>query len=548
MQLYILIVAVIIMICLAVSKFTSKIGVPVLLAFIFLGMLFGCDGIFKIQFDDFSFAESICSVSLIFIMFYGGFGTNWKKAKTVAVKSVLLSSLGVVLTAGITGLFCCFVLHFDLLESLLIGAVISSTDAASVFSILRSKRLNLKYNTASLLEVESGSNDPCSYMMTVIILTLMSGKTSPTEIIYMIFAQIVFGAAVGVGVALAAYFMLNRMNLSKNGVESILVFSMALASYSASSLIGGNGYLSVYITGIILGNMEIPNKQSLVHFFDGITGLMQILIFFLLGLVSFPSQMVSVILPALAIALFLTFVARPLSVLAILTPFKCPINQQLLVSWSGLRGAASIVFAIMAVVSPAYIKNDVFHVVFFIVLFSISIQGTLIPFVAKRLHMIDNKNDVMKTFNDYTKEVPVQFIKLPINEKHPWANKKVSNIRFLPNTILALIIRDDKQIVPRGDTILLAGDIAVLSGPSMEKKFTGHLTEIDIDADNEWIGMSLSEIDLDSDKLVTLIKRGNRIVIPSGKTIIKENDVLIINKTQKIHGSSNLTFPLKHNK
>lgn len=533
MQLYILIVAVIIMVCLAVSKFTSKIGMPVLLAFIFLGMLFGCDGIFRIQFDDFSFAETICSVSLIFIMFYGGFGTNWKKAKTVAVKSVLLSSLGVVLTAGITGLFCYFVLDFDLLESLLIGAVISSTDAASVFSILRSKRLNLKYNTASLLEVESGSNDPCSYMMTVIILTLMNGKTSPAEIIYMIFAQIVFGAAVGVGVAFAAYFMLNRMNLNKNGVESILVFSMALASYSASSLIGGNGYLSVYITGIILGNMEIPNKQSLVHFFDGITGLMQILIFFLLGLVSFPSQMISIILPALAIALFLTFVARPLSVFAILTPFKCPINQQLLVSWSGLRGAASIVFAITAVVSPAYIKNDVFHVVFFIVLFSISIQGTLIPFVAKRLNMIDNKSDVMKTFNDYTKEVPVQFIKLPINEKHPWVNKKVCNIRFLPSTILALIIRDDKQIVPRGNTTLLAGDIAVLSGPSLEKKFTGHLTEIDIDADNEWIGMSLSEIDLDSDKLVTLIKRGNRIVIPSGKTVIKENDVLIINKTQK---------------
>lgn len=533
MQFFILIAAVIIIICLAVSKFTSKIGVPVLLAFIFLGMLFGCDGIFRIQFDDFSFAETICSVSLIFIMFYGGFGTNWKKAKAVAAKSVLLSSLGVILTAGITGLFCYFALRFDLLESMLIGAVVSSTDAASVFSILRSKRLNLKYNTASLLEVESGSNDPCAYMMTIIILTLMSGKTSPSEIIYMIFAQIVFGGAIGIGSAFAAYFMLKRLNLNKNGVESILVFSMALVSYSASSLIGGNGYLSVYITGIILGNMEIPNKQSLVHFFDGITGLMQILIFFLLGLTAFPSQMVSIILPALAIALFLTFIARPLAVFAILTPFKCPVNQQILVSWSGLRGAASIVFAIMAVVSPAYIKNDVFHVVFFIVLFSISIQGTLIPFVAKRLDMIDNKNDVMKTFNDYTKEVPVQFIKLPINEKHPWTNKKVSNIRFLPNTILALIIRDDKQIVPRGDTTVLAGDIAVLSGPSLEKKFTGHLTEIDIDADNEWIGMSLSEIDLDSDKLVTLIKRGNRIVIPSGKTVIKENDVLIINKADR---------------
>lgn len=533
MALYILIAAVIIIICLTVSKFSSKIGVPVLLAFIFLGMLFGCDGIFKIQFDDFSFAETICSVSLIFIMFYGGFGTNWKKAKKVAAKSVLLSTLGVVLTAGITGLFCCFVLKFDLLESMLIGAVISSTDAASVFSILRSKRLNLKYNTASLLEVESGSNDPCAYMMTVIILTLMSGKTSGIEILYMIFAQVVFGAAIGVATAFLAYFMLKRMNFGTNGFESILVFAMALVSYSLSSVIGGNGYLAVYITGIILGNMEIPNKKSLVHFFDGVTGLMQILIFFLLGLVAFPSQMLPIILPALAIALFLTFVARPLSVFAILTPFRCPIKQQLLVSWSGLRGAASIVFAIMAVVSPAYLKNDVFHVVFFIVLFSISIQGTLIPFVAKHLDMIDNRSDVMKTFNDYTKEVPVQFIKLPIDKKHPWANRKVCNIHFLPNTILALIIREDKQIVPRGNTTLLAGDIAVLSGPSLEKKFTGHLTEIEIDSDSEWIGMALSEIDLDSDKLVTLIKRGKRIVIPSGKTVVKENDVLIINKTQR---------------
>lgn len=532
MSLYILVAAVIIIICLTVSKFSSKIGVPVLLAFIFLGMLFGCDGIFKIQFDNFSFAETICSVSLIFIMFYGGFGTNWKKAKKVAVKSVLLSTLGVILTAGITGLFCHFVLKFDLLESLLIGAVISSTDAASVFSILRSKRLNLKYNTASLLEVESGSNDPCSYMLTVIILTLMSGKTSGVEIIYMIFAQIVFGIAVGVATAFAASFMLNRFNLGTKGFESILVFSMALVSYSAASVIGGNGYLSVYITGVILGNREIPNKKPLVHFFDGITGLMQILIFFLLGLVSFPSQMFSIILPALAIALFLTFVARPLSVFAILSPFRCPINQQLLVSWSGLRGAASIVFAIIAVVSPAYLKNDVFHVVFFIVLFSISIQGTLIPFVAKKLNMIDDKSDVMKTFNDYTKEVPVQFIKLPINGKHPWVNKKIRNIRFLPNTILALIIREDKQLVPRGNTTLHEGDIAVLSGPSLEKKFTGHLTEVEIDADNEWIGMALSEIDIDSEKLVILIKRDNRIVIPSGKTVVKENDVLIINKTQ----------------
>lgn len=145
--------------------------------------------------------------------------------------------------------------------------------------------------------------------------------------------------------------------------------------------------------------------------------------------------------------------------------------------------------------------------------------------------MIDNKSDVMKTFNDYTKEVPVQFIKLPINDKHPWVNKRVCNIRFLPNTILALIIRGDKQLVPRGNTRLTAGDIAVLSGPSLEKRFTGHLTELEIDSESEWIGMALSEIDLDSDKLVTMIKRGNRVIIPDGNSVIKENDILIINKT-----------------
>lgn len=534
MALFILIAAVIIIACLTMNKLSAKLGVPALFLFIFLGMMFGCDGIFKIEFSNFSFAEYICSAALIFIMFYGGFGTNWKRAKKVAVKSVLLSTVGVILTAGITGLFCYYALGFELLESMLIGAVISSTDAASVFSILRSKKLNLKYNTASLLEVESGSNDPCSYMLTVIILSLMSGENSGIELVYMIFAQLIFGVAVGIGIALIASFMLRRINFSANGFESIFVFAMALVSYAGASVIGGNGYLAVYITGTILGNRDIPNKKALVNFFDGITGLMQIFIFFLLGLVAFPSQMLPIILPSLAIALFLTFVARPFAVFAILSPFRCPVRQQLFVSWSGLRGAASIVFAIMAVVSPAYLQNDVFHVVFFIVLFSILIQGTLIPFVAKKLDMIDEKNDVMKTFNDYTKEIPVQFIKLPIDADHPWVNRKIRNIHFLPNTILSLVIRDEAQLVPRGNTTLLEGDIVVLSGPSLEKKFTGHLTELEVDSENEWLGLTLSEVRLDSDKLIILIKRNNRVIIPHGNTVIKENDVLIINKTQKV--------------
>ncbi len=531
MSLYLLIIAIIIFLCLLLGRLSGKIGLPTLLLFIFLGMLFGCDGIFKIQFDNFSFAENICSISLVFIMFYGGFGTSWKSAKKVASKSILLSTVGVVLTAGISALFCWLVLGFGLLESLLIGSVISSTDAASVFAVLRSKKLNLKHNTAPLLEVESGSNDPVAYMMTVIVLSLMSGGSSWLELLYLIFTQIVFGSLVGVASAILVKFIFKKGIISFSGGESILMFGAALISYAGATLIGGNGYLSTYITGIILGNSDIPNKKTLVNFFDGITGLMQILIFFLLGLMSYPSQMFDIILPALAIALFLTLVARPLSVFAILTPFKCPVKQQLLVSWAGLRGAASIVFAIMAVVSPAYLDNDVFHIVFFIVLFSITLQGTLLPVVAKKLDMIDTKGDVMKTFNDYTNEAPVQFIKLPIKAKHPWVDKKIKNIRLLPNTILALIIRDNKQIVPRGDTTILEGDIAVLSGPSLDKNFKGCLTEIEIDADNEWLGMALSEIKLSSDKLIILINRKGRVIIPHGKTVIKEDDILIINSS-----------------
>lgn len=531
MAFYILIIALVILACLSLSKVSAKLGLPTLLVFIFLGMLFGSDGIVKIPFDNYTFAEQICSVALIFIMFYGGFGTNWKQGKSVAAKAILLSSLGVVMTAGLVGVFCYYVLKFDLLESMLMGSVISSTDAASVFSVLRSKRLNMKYNTASMLEIESGSNDPCSNILTVITLSLMSGQSSGWKLTYMVFAQIVYGIIIGIAVAYAAYFVLKRMKNFADGHDSILVFAVALISYAGAAVVDGNGYLSVYITGIILGNLPIGNKKSLVHFFDGVTGLVEIVIFFLLGLLSFPSQLPSIMLPSLLIALFLTFVARPVSVFAILSPFRCPINQQMIVAWSGLRGAASIVFAIMATVSSAYMKNDVFHVVFFIVLFSILFQGSLLPFMAKRMKMIDDKSDVMKTFSDYTEEVPIQFIKQLITFEHPWVNKKIRDIELLPDVLVVLIIREHRQIIPKGNIVLMAGDTVVLSGPSLNGDALGSLTEIRIEKDNEWFGKALSEIKFGQDRLVVVIKRNNKILIPRGRTVIREDDVLIINQT-----------------
>lgn len=527
---YILLVAAVILLCLSLNKMSNKLGIPMLLAYILLGMMFGTDGILKIPFDNFTIAEQICTVSLIFIMFYGGFGTNWKQAKPVAGKAVLLSTVGVILTAVTTGAFCHFILKMDFWESMLIGSVISSTDAASVFSILRSRRLNLKNNTASMLEVESGSNDPCSYMLTVIILTIMSGELSGSSLVVMIFSQIIFGILVGVVVALAAAFILKKVNFATDGFDTIFVFSMALVSYAGSSMINGNGYLAAYIAGIILGNTPLHHKKSLVHFFDGITGLMQMLIFFLLGLLAYPSQLPKILPIALAIAVFLTFVARPVSVFAILMPFRCPVKQQLLVSWAGLRGAASIVFAIMATVSPAYTKNDLFHIVIFIVLFSISIQGTLLGLVAKKLDMIDENGNVMKTFSDYSDEMPVEFVKISIKAGHPWENRRIKDLTSLPDLLLVLILRGEERIIPNGNTVVLAGDKIVLSALSPEENLGICLTEIPIEKDSKWIGKPLSRIKLGEEKLVLVLKRNEKVVIPNGNTVIRENDVLVISQ------------------
>ena len=329
---FLLLIGIIILLCVVCNRVSQRLGIPMLLIFILLGMFFGTDGVVKIPFDDFPLAERICSAALVFIMFYGGFGTNWKQARPVAVQSVLLSTLGVVLTACLTGLFCHFVLRITFWESMLIGAVTGSTDAASVFSILRSKKLSLRHHTDSLLEVESGSNDPCSYMLTAIILSVMSGTATGGEIAYLVFAQLVYGVVSGILMALLSLWVLRRFRFATQGFDTIFVVAMVLFSYALPTVFGGNGYLSAYLFGILLGNRPLPNKKQLVHFFDGVTGLMQMLIFFLLGLLSFPSQMPAVLVPALLIALFLTFVARPAAVFLLLTPFRCPLRQQLLVA------------------------------------------------------------------------------------------------------------------------------------------------------------------------------------------------------------------------
>ncbi len=510
------------------NKISGKIGIPMLLAFIIMGMLFGTDGLLKIDFDNFQFAKQVCSVALISIIFYGGFGTRWSEAKKVAGKSLLLSSAGVLLTAFLTGFFCHLVLGFELLEGLLIGSVLSSTDAASVFSILRSKKLNLKYGTASILELESGSNDPWAYMLTIIILSVMNGNNSSGFIAYTIFAQIFFGILFGVTISVGAVFMLRYIKCETSGFDMLLVVAIALLSYAVPASVGGNGYLSAYIVGIVLGNVKIPNKKPLVNFFDGITGFSQILIFFLLGLLAFPSQMPKILIPSILIMLFLTFIARPLVVAALMKPFKSPLNQQAVIAWSGLRGATSIVFAIMATVGDAYTKNDVFHIVFCIVLISIAVQGSLLPIISRKLSMIDNNENVMRTFNDYSDETEIQFIRLNIREDSDWAGKKVRDL-VLPHEIrIVMVIREKQKIIPVGKTDILPHDILVLSAAGFYDDSTFVLSELSISQSHEWCGRAIADISMPKDTLIVMIKRNGKTLIPSGNIKIKLNDILVI--------------------
>ena len=309
MNSYLLLIGFVILLCILLRRYVEKLPVPSLLIFILIGMLFGENGIFKIPFDNYAAADTVCSTSLIFIMFYGGFGVNFKAARPAAVKAVLLSSVGVVLTAGFTGLFVHFVLGLDILESVLIGAVISSTDAASVFNILKSKKLDLKYNTASLLELESGSNDPVSYMITAVVITLISGQK--VSVPWLLFKQLIFGIGLGLIIGWLAVVILKKWMFDAEYGRTIFVFAVALIAYTLPAEIGGNGYLSVYLCGILMGNSRYPSKRYLIHFFDVVTDVVQVLIFFLLGLLVTPVDLPAVFIPALLIMAFLTIVARP---------------------------------------------------------------------------------------------------------------------------------------------------------------------------------------------------------------------------------------------
>lgn len=526
MEVALIIIAVILFTCVFLNNLSERVGVPVLLMFILFGILVGTSAPEAIN-DYGELIGDICSISLVFVMFYGGFGTRWSSVRAVIGESALLASAGVVVTAASVALFCHYALGWQWAESLLMGSVISSTDAASVFSILRTKSLGLKRNTSPILEVESGSNDPCSYMLTAICLSLLGGELSAGGVLLMLLMQIAFGIIFGLVIAKIAQLILKGRSLNNQGVKMLFIFAVALTSYALPTLFGGNGYLSTYIVGIILGNTEFSERRPLVSFFDGITSLMEILIFFLLGFMSVPERLAEAFIPALIIFFFLTLVARPFAVFSVLLPFrKYPLNQMSLISFVGLRGAASIVFAIMTLNNALNLSNDIFSIVFVIVLLSISLQGSLIPFASRRLKMVELSGGDDSTFSTLQETEEISFGRIRIDAFSPWADCRISQLNIPQELLIVSIFRDGEPIVPNGNTLLKRDDELIIGIRGYENSTNAIIKSRIIRPGSRWVGSTIREFAAEKSYLVIMIKRNGESIIPNGNTVICGNDQL----------------------
>lgn len=453
------------------GKTSYKFGIPTLILFLIIGMLAGSEGIGGIYFNNHTVAQFIGIVALNFILFSGGLETTWKSVKPILWKGVALSTIGVFITAIVVGLFIYWITDFTIYEGLLLAAIVSSTDAAAVFSILRSKNLSLKDHLRPTLELESGSNDPMAYVLTVAFLGLvMHPDEGILSIIPFFFRQMVLGGLLGFFFGKINKFVINRIRLELDGLYSVLVIALMFITFSATDAVGGNGFLAVYISAVYIGNQDLIHKKTIIKMFDGFAWLMQIVLFLTLGLLVFPSQLWPVAGIALLISLFMIFVARPLSVFISLAPFKMKLKNKLYISWVGLRGAVPIVFATYPLIAGIEKANTIFNIVFFISLSSVIIQGSTIQKIAKLLKVstpekLKSKSPVELFLNDYAKTRMTE-IELP-EDSYP-VGKKIIDIQFPENSIIAMINRNQKFFTPGGATVLEAKDILVVLSDNEE--------------------------------------------------------------------------------
>lgn len=460
-----LIGSILLLISILAGKTSYKFGVPTLLLFLAIGMLAGSDGIGGIRFDDPKLAQFIGIVSLNFILFSGGLDTNWTTVKPILWEGIALSTLGVLLTAISLGTFVWLVTDFTIYESLLLGSIVSSTDAAAVFSILRSKSLALKTNLRPTLELESGSNDPMAYVLTIAFLTLVIHQDqSFISIIPMFLQQMILGGIAGISFGMLSKFIINKIKLDFEGLYPVLVIALMFITFSASDFVGGNGFLAIYICAVYLGNQDLIHKKTILKMFDGLAWLMQIVLFLTLGLLVFPSQIIPYLGIGLLISLFLILIARPIAVFLSLMFFKMKLRRRFYISWVGLRGAVPIVFATYPLLAGIDKANMIFNIVFFISVTSILIQGTTLSIVAKWLNVgLPEKAKKMTATDLLLAENPKAEMKeLLITSDCFAVDKKIVELGFPKNAIIAMIKRDDSYIIPNGLTKIESKDTLIV--------------------------------------------------------------------------------------
>jgi len=453
--------SILLFISLIAGKTSYKYGVPVLIFFVIIGMLAGSEGIGNIYFDNPKVTQFIGIIALNFILFTGGFETSWQSIKPIVWQGVTLSTLGVLLTAVAVGLFIWAVTDFTIYEGLLLGSIVSSTDSAAVFSILRSKKLALKGNLRSTLELESGSNDPMAYALTITFTGLViNQEASLISTLPVLIKQILLGGLLGFLFGRIGKVIINGIKLDYEGLYIVLLIAIMFFSFAATDLVDGNGFLAVYLCAIYLGNQDLIHKKKILKSFDSFAWLMQIVLFLTLGLLVYPSQIFPVIGIGLLISAFLIIVARPLAVFISLFFFKLQNRTRWFISWVGLRGGVPIVFATYPLLAGAEKSSMIFNIVFFISLTSVLIQGTTLPFVAKLLHLTLPEKAKMRTPTDIelTDSIKSVFKEIIIPAKGSVIGKQIVQLGLPKTTLISFIKRDNKYIVPNGSTVLNPND------------------------------------------------------------------------------------------
>lgn len=444
-----------------VSKISDRFGVPALLLFLGLGMLAGSDGPGGIYFDNPAIAQFIGVIALVLILFSGGLDTEINQVRAVLKEGVFLSTLGVLITALITGWVCIALLDLPPLVGLLMGAIVSSTDAAAVFSVLRSKGISLKGHLKPLLELESGSNDPMAIFLTVGLIQLIQfPQRSPLNLIGLFFLQMLVGAVIGVLMGRLTVWLINHIRLGYEGLYPVLSLALVFLTFGLTSILGGSGFLAVYLTGIVLGNREFIHRRSLLRFHDGLAWLMQITMFLTLGLLVFPSRLVPVAGSGLLIAAALMLIARPVSIFITLPGRRFNIREKLFLSWVGLRGAVPIILATFPLLAQIPQADMMFNVVFFVVLTSVLLQGTTIAPLARWLKLDAPVTPKRIYPIEYT---PVGGFKSELKElavppHSPMVGKAIVELGLPDDFLVVLIARQNDFVMPSGGTIIEAGD------------------------------------------------------------------------------------------